>query len=40
MEVSLRLRGPLVGLRVGLEFRRMSGENEVLPESIEVDVRS
>jgi hypothetical protein len=31
---------PLVGLGVSLEDMRMSGENEALPENLEVDVRS
>jgi hypothetical protein len=30
----------LIGLGVGLENRRMSGENEVLPENLEADVLS
>jgi hypothetical protein len=28
----------MVGLGVGLENRRMSGENEVLPKNLEADV--
>jgi hypothetical protein len=40
MKVSFRLRKPLLGLEVGLENRRTSGENEVLPENFEPDVRS
>ena len=30
----------MVGLGVGLEVRRMSGENEVLLETLKADVRS
>jgi hypothetical protein len=40
MEVSFRLRKPLILLGVGLENRRTSGENEVLPENLEANVRS
>jgi hypothetical protein len=40
MEASFQLRRPLLGLRVGLENRRTSVENEVLPEILRVDVRS
>ena len=34
------LKSPLLVLGVGLENRRTSKENEVLPESIEADIRS
>jgi hypothetical protein len=31
---------PLVGLGVDLKDRTTSGENEILPENLEMDVRS
>jgi hypothetical protein len=34
------LRKPLLGLGICLENRRTSGENEVLPENLEANVRS
>jgi hypothetical protein len=34
------LGSPLVGIGVGLENRRTSGENEVLLENLEADVQS
>jgi hypothetical protein len=34
------IRSPLVGLGVGLEDRRTSGKNEILPENLEADIRS
>jgi hypothetical protein len=43
MEVLFQLetiRFPLVGLGIGLEDRRMSGENEVLPENFKVHIWS
>jgi hypothetical protein len=40
MEVPFQLRSPFLVLRVDLENRRTSKENEVLPENLEVDVQS
>jgi hypothetical protein len=36
----LDLGSPLVGLGVGLENRRTSGENEVLPKNLKANIQS
>jgi hypothetical protein len=39
MEVSFRLRSPLLVLGVDLKNKRMSEKNEVLPENLRADVQ-
>ena len=34
------LKSPLIGLRIDLENKRTSGQNEVLPENLEADIQS